>query len=100
LWNRRWVKRFTREFKLEAVKLIKDRGVSYVQAARDLVYISRHDRSLELRFMISSATPIPYALETDWPVEAAAATLGQLRSAIQRTNSMWNAEIPTKIPTI
>ena len=28
--------RFTREFKLEAVKLIRDRGVSYVQASRDL----------------------------------------------------------------
>jgi transposase len=29
-------RRFTREFKLEAVKLIKERGVSYAQAARDL----------------------------------------------------------------
>ena len=29
-------RKFTREFKLEAVKLIKDRGVSYVQAAEDL----------------------------------------------------------------
>ena len=29
-------RKFTREFKLEAVKLIKERGVSYVQAARDL----------------------------------------------------------------
>src|SRR3978361_1950063 len=28
--------KFTREFKLEAVRLIKDRGVSYVQAAQDL----------------------------------------------------------------
>lgn len=27
---------FTREFKLEAVKLIQDRGVSVAQAARDL----------------------------------------------------------------
>ena len=30
----RW--KFTREFKLEAVRLIKDRGVSYVQASQDL----------------------------------------------------------------
>jgi transposase-like protein len=30
----RW--KFTREFKLEAVWLIKDRGVSYVQASQDL----------------------------------------------------------------
>ena len=29
-------RKFTREFKLEAVKLIKERGVSYVQAASDL----------------------------------------------------------------
>jgi len=29
-------RKYTREFKLEAVKLIKDRGVAYVQAARDL----------------------------------------------------------------
>ena len=29
-------RKFTREFKLEAVKLIKERGVSYVQAAQDL----------------------------------------------------------------
>ena len=29
-------RRFTREFKFEAVKLIKERGVTYVQASRDL----------------------------------------------------------------
>jgi len=29
-------RKFTREFKLEAVKLIKDRGVSYAQASHDL----------------------------------------------------------------
>ena len=29
-------RKFTREFKLEAVKLIRDRGVSYVQAAQEL----------------------------------------------------------------
>ena len=29
-------RKFTREFKLEAVRLIRERGVSYVQAARDL----------------------------------------------------------------
>jgi transposase len=29
-------RKFTREFKLEAVRLIKERGVSYVQAAQDL----------------------------------------------------------------
>ena len=29
-------RKFTREFKLEAVKLIKERGVGYAQAAHDL----------------------------------------------------------------
>ena len=29
-------RRFTREFKLEAVKLIRDRGVSVTQPSRDL----------------------------------------------------------------
>jgi transposase-like protein len=29
-------RKFTREFKLEAVRLIKDRGVSYAQASVDL----------------------------------------------------------------
>jgi transposase len=29
-------KAYTREFKLEAVKLIRDRGVSFAQASRDL----------------------------------------------------------------
>src|ERR1700712_2021755 len=29
-------RQFTREFKLEAVRLIKERGVSYAQAAEDL----------------------------------------------------------------
>ncbi|PYV46286.1 MAG: hypothetical protein DMG92_18410, partial [Acidobacteria bacterium] len=29
-------RKFTREFKLEAVRLVKDRGVSYARAAEDL----------------------------------------------------------------
>src|SRR2546425_974851 len=34
--------KFTREFKLEAVRLIKERGVSYVQASQDLgVHVSQ-----------------------------------------------------------
>ena len=35
-------RKFTREFKLEAVRLIKGRGVSYVRAAQDLgVHVSQ-----------------------------------------------------------
>src|SRR4029450_10157184 len=44
-WSWRWVmerRKFTREFKLEAVRLIKERGVSYVQASQDLgVHVSQ-----------------------------------------------------------
>jgi transposase len=35
-------RKFTREFKVEAVRLIKDRGVSYAQAGQDLgVHVSQ-----------------------------------------------------------
>ena len=35
-------RKFTREFKLEAVRLIRDRGVAYVQASQDLnVHVSQ-----------------------------------------------------------
>jgi transposase-like protein len=45
LWDRRWVmerRRFTREFKLEAVRLIRDRGVSYAQPSEDLTRCLRN----------------------------------------------------------
>jgi transposase len=38
-------RKFTREFKLEAVRLIKERGVSYAQASRDL---SAHQSQLRV----------------------------------------------------
>ena len=35
-------RKFTREFKLEAVRLIRERGVSYAQASQDLgVHVSQ-----------------------------------------------------------
>jgi transposase len=35
-------RKFTREFKLEAIRLIKERGVSYAQASQDLgVHVSQ-----------------------------------------------------------
>ena len=37
-------RKFTREFKLEAVRRIKDRGVSYVQASQDLGVHTSHLR--------------------------------------------------------
>jgi transposase-like protein len=33
-------RKFTREFKLEAVRLIKERGVSYVQASQDYLCLA------------------------------------------------------------
>ena len=35
-------RQYTREFKLEAVRLIKQRGVSYAQASQTLVFIRRN----------------------------------------------------------
>ena len=45
-------RKFTREFKLEAVRLIRDRGVSYAQASQDLgVHASqlRHKFNIDTR---------------------------------------------------
>jgi len=41
-------RKLTREFKLEAVRLIKDRGVSYVQASQDLNGHSLHPWEAEV----------------------------------------------------
>ena len=38
-------RRFTREFKLEAVRLIKERGVSYAQVSHDLRALSEKTES-------------------------------------------------------
>jgi transposase-like protein len=54
-------RQFTREFKLEAVRLIKQRGVSYAQASKDLGIHPTQLRSwvnslLTIRNMHSPAT--------------------------------------------
>ena len=36
-------RQFTREFKLEAVRLIRERGVSYAQASKDLGVFNRRN---------------------------------------------------------
>jgi hypothetical protein len=43
-------RQFTREFKLEAVRLTKQRGVSYAQASKDLGVHSPSGPNLTLRF--------------------------------------------------
>jgi hypothetical protein len=50
-------RQFTREFKLEAVRLVKDRGVSAAQAAKDRIPISMGDaRQGEQKHCATAAT--------------------------------------------
>jgi transposase len=48
-------RQFSREFKIEAVKLIRERGVSVAQAGRDL---GIHENVL--RKWVRSSAPIPF----------------------------------------
>src|SRR5437588_11987341 len=64
-------RRFTREFKLEAVRLIKERGVSYTQASQDLGL----DRYGNSRYGQS------------WP-ETGPISLGQRRDQLERKKLM------------
>ena len=52
-------RQFTREFKLEAVRLIKQRGVSYAQASKDLGIHPTQLRSWVKLLCGGSATCIP-----------------------------------------
>jgi transposase-like protein len=61
-------RKFTREFRLEAVRLIKDRGVSYAQASHDL---SVHQS--QLRSWVKALADDPqHAFERDILKKAAA----------------------------
>ena len=52
-------RKFTREFKLEAVRLIKDRGVSYVQASEDLGVHTSQLRAWVKKFSEIRSTRFP-----------------------------------------
>ena len=52
-------RKFTREFKLEAVRLIKDRGVSYAQAEQDLSVHQSQLRSWVEAFADDQAEAFP-----------------------------------------
>ena len=68
-------RKFTREFKLEAVRLIKERGVSYVQASQDLgVHVS------QLR---------------DW-VKKFSQPRRQARQASDRDRGLWLSLVPSR----
>jgi transposase len=54
-------RRFTREFKLEAVRLIRDRGVSYGQASEDLKV---HPTQLR-NWVKAFADDLPYSTSTN-----------------------------------
>jgi transposase len=62
-------RRFTREFKLEAVKLVRERGVSAAQAARDL---DVHENVLRKWVKEFGADPVQ-AFPRPWTNEARAA---------------------------
>jgi transposase-like protein len=53
-------RRFTREFKLEAVRLIRDRGVSYAQASQDLKVHPTKLRNWVKGFSGRSAACVPW----------------------------------------
>jgi len=52
-------RKFTREFKLEAVRLIRDRGVSYAQAAQDLAVHQTVLRNWVKAFTVDPAQAFP-----------------------------------------
>ena len=80
-------RKFIREFKLEAVRLIKDRGVSYVQASEDLgVHPS------QLRDWVKKFAEDPeQGLSWPRPDEARTARdrASQARGGQRRVGSMW-----------
>ena len=59
-------RQFTREFKLEAVRLIKDRGVSYVQASQDLNVHPSQLRDWVKKFSESGALWTKKGPSADW----------------------------------
>jgi transposase len=52
-------RKFSQEFKLEAVRLIKDRGVSYVQASEDLGVHTSQLRDWVKKFSDDPQHPFP-----------------------------------------
>ena len=52
-------RKFTQEFKLEAVRLIKDRGVSYMQASEDLGVHTSQLRDWVKKFSDDPQHPFP-----------------------------------------
>src|SRR5258707_5032526 len=78
LWSRRCVmerRQFTREFKLEAVRLIKERGVSYAQASEDL---GVHPTQLR-NWGKQLADDPPHAVPGQGPIKAGQLGIGQLK---------------------
>jgi transposase len=53
------MRKFTREFKLEAVRLIKERGVSYEQASQNLNVHTSRLRNWLKALPATSSTPFP-----------------------------------------
>ena len=73
-------RKFTREFKLEAVRLIKDRGVSYAQAEQDLAV-----HQSQLRSWVKAFADDPAAgLSRPRSDEAGAAEIARLKREVTK----------------
>jgi transposase-like protein len=69
-------RKFTREFKLEAVRLIKDRGVSYVQASQDLNVHTSQLRAASLDHLVGAGEQRRRHVE---PIRGVLVFMGQVR---------------------
>jgi transposase len=61
-------RKFTREFKLKAVRLIRERGVAYTQAARDLSDAIMAKRVPSAHAERQGLRCVEYAALRSWPV--------------------------------
>ena len=80
--------RFTREFKVEAVKLVRDRGVSVTQALRDL----KVHENVMCKWVKEIGTKlIAQSAATDWPPISTAAISVGFGVSPRRSNTAWLA---------
>ena len=79
-------RRFTREFKLEAVRLIRDRGVSYAQASEDLKV-----HPTQLRKWVKAFADDPQqAFPGQGQMKPEQLEIARLKREVISANSVWN----------
>lgn len=74
---------FTREFKLEAVKLVRDRGVSAAQAARDLGI----GQNVLSRWVREARTDVTHAFPGHGQMKPDDAEVARLRRELAKTKA-------------